>query len=164
MSAAGHPMEKTNVMRLLDAQGIPYRPHAYDPAITDGQAVADAVGKPRDDTYKTLVAVAGSGAYYVFVIPVSLTLSLKKAAAAVGEKSISMLPQRELLPLTGYVHGGCSPIGMKKPFPVVIDELALLSDAFCISAGKRGFQVEVDPQAIANYIQASFADVTETPR
>lgn len=154
-------MEKTNVMRLLDANKIPYQAHAYDPAITDGQAVADAVGKPREETYKTLVAVAGSGAYYVFVIPVCLTLSLKKAAAAVGEKSISMLPQRELLPLTGYVHGGCSPIGMKKPFPVVIDELALLLSAFCVSAGKRGFQVEVDPQAIAAYTHAKFADVTE---
>ena len=153
--------EKTNVMRLLDAQKIAYVPRWYDASLTEGQAVADAVGKPRDETFKTLVTLSASGAHYVFVIPVNATLALKKAAHAVGEKSVSMLPQRELLPLTGYIHGGCSPIGMKKPFPTVFDELATLFSTICFSAGRCGAQVELDPLAAAAYIGARFADVTE---
>lgn len=153
-------MEKTNVMRILDAQKITYTPHAYDPTLTDGCAVADAVGKSRDETFKTLVTAGASGMHYVFVIPVCETLALKKAARAVSEKRVAMLPQRELLPLTGYVHGGCSPIGMKKPFPTVVDETAQLFDTICFSAGRCGYQVEVAPAALAAMIGARFFDVT----
>ena len=111
--------------------------------------------------FKTLVTKGASGAYYVFDIPVAENLDLKKAAKAVGEKSIAMLPQKELLPLTGYVHGGCSPVGMKKPFPTWIDETALLTDAFFCSAGRLGAQIGIDPEALAGYIGAQFADLTE---
>ena len=97
----------------------------------------------------------------MFDIPVAATLDLKKAAHAVGEKSVAMLPQKELLPLTGYVHGGCSPVGMKKPFPTWIDETALLTDAFFCSAGRLGAQIGIDPEALAGYIGAQFADLTE---
>lgn len=154
-------MEKTNVMRLLDVEGIPYTPRAYDPEVTDGCTVADLVGQSRDQTFKTLVTRGASGTCYVFAIPVNAALELKKAAHAVGEKSVAMLPQRELLPLTGYVHGGCSPIGMKKPFQTVFDEVATLFETVCFSAGRRGFQVEADPIKIAGYIGATFADVTQ---
>ena len=97
----------------------------------------------------------------MFVIPVTGSLDLKKAARAAGVKSIAMIKQKELLPLTGYVHGGCSPVGMKKPFPTYIDETALITDAFFCSAGRRGAQMGVDPQVLAEYIGAAFADLTE---
>lgn len=154
-------MEKTNALRLLDARGARYTAHEYDPALTDGQAVADAVGKPRDETFKTLVAVGASGRHHVFVIPVNCSLDLKKAARAAEEKSVAMLPQRELFALTGYVHGGCSPVGMRKPFPTVIDETALLFDTICCSAGRRGLQMELSPAVLCDLVQAKFADVSE---
>lgn len=154
-------MEKTNALRLLDARGVQYAVHEYDPALTDGQAVADAVGKPRDETFKTLVAVGASGRHHVFVVPVNCSLDLKKAARAVGEKSVAMLPQRELFPLTDYVHGGCSPVGMKKLFPTVIDETALLFDTICCSAGRRGLQMELSPGELGELVQARFVDVSE---
>lgn len=154
-------MEKTNALRLLDVRGVRYAVHEYDPALTDGQAVADAVGKPRDGTFKTLAAVGASGRHHVFVVPVNCSLDLKKAARAAGEKSVAMLPQRELFALTGYVHGGCSPVGMRKPFPTVIDETALLFDTICCSAGRRGLQMELSPAALADIIRAQFADVSE---
>ena len=154
-------MEKTNALRLLDARGVRYAVHEYDPALTDGQAVADAVGKPHDGTFKTLVAVGASGRHHVFVVPVNCSLDLKKAARAAGEKSVAMLPQRELFPLTGYVHGGCSPVGMRKPFPTVIDETALLFDTICCSAGRRGLQMELSPAVLCDLVQAKFADVSE---
>ncbi|MDD3921814.1 MAG: Cys-tRNA(Pro) deacylase [Eubacteriales bacterium] len=154
-------MEKTNVMRLLDAANINYTPHTYDPEITDGQQVARLVGKSENETFKTLVTVAPSGIHYIFVIPVCGTLHLKKAAKAVSEKSIAMIPQKELLPFSGYVHGGCSPIGMKKPSQTILDETAILFDTICVSAGKRGFQIELDPTVLAAYIGADFADLIE---
>lgn len=153
-------MEKTNVMRILDAHKIAYVPRAYDSALTDGKLVADAVGKSHFETFKTLVTTGASGQHYVFVIPVCETLALKKAARAVGEKRVEMLPQKALLPLTGYIHGGCSPIGMKKAFPTVIDETAVLFDTICFSAGKCGFQVELSPETAVNLIGATFCDVT----
>lgn len=110
--------EKTNVMRTLDQKKIPYTAHSYDPdGPIDGVSVAQILGQPAEQVFKTLVTKAASGAYYVFDIPVAENLDLKKAAKAVGEKSVAMLPQKELLPLTGYVHGGCSPVGMKSSFP-----------------------------------------------
>ena len=153
--------EKTNVMRLLDQHGVPYTPHFYDPdGPIDGLSVAKAVGADPEAVFKTLVTRGASGGYYVFDIPVGDSLDLKKAARAVGEKSIAMLPQKELLPLTGYVHGGCSPVGMKKPFPTVFHETVILFDTIYVSAGKIGAQVEADPNALMALIGAGAADVT----
>ena len=153
--------DKTNVMRLLDQHGVPYTPHFYDPdGPIDGPSVAQAVGADPEAVFKTLVTRGASGGYYVFDIPVGDSLNLKKAARAVGEKSIAMLPQKELLPLTGYVHGGCSPVGMKKPFPTVFHETVILFDTIYVSAGKIGAQVEADPNALMALIGAGAADVT----
>lgn len=153
--------DKTNVMRLLDQHGVPYTPHFYDPdGPIDGLSVARAVGADPEAVFKTLVTRGASGGYYVFDIPVGDSLDLKKAARAVGEKSIAMLPQKELLPLTGYVHGGCSPVGMKKPFPTVFHETVILFDTIYVSAGKIGAQVETDPTALMALIGAGAADVT----
>ena len=140
--------DKTNALRLLDAQGEAYETHSYDPETTDGQQVAKLMGQDPDSVFKTLVTVAPSRKNYVFVVPVNCTLNLKKAAAAVGEKSIAMIPQKELFPLTGYVHGGCSPLGMKKLFVTRINETAQLLDTICVSAGRKGFQMEVNHETI----------------
>ena len=152
--------EKTNVMRILDQQGIPYTAHTYpaDGPI-DGVSVAGFLGQDVERVFKTLVTKGSTGAYYVFDIPVAENLDLKKAAKAVGEKSIAMLPQKELLPLTGYVHGGCSPVGMKKQFPTVFHETVVLFDTICVSAGKIGAQVEVPPQALLDLLGAETADI-----
>lgn len=138
--------DKTNVMRVLDSKKIPYIPHLYeaDPSLT-GEEIARMLGEEPERVFKTLVTVGGPRRYYVFVIPVCAELDLKKAAAAAGEKSVSMLPQKELLPLTGYVHGGCSPVGMKKRFPSFIDESAAALPRICVSAGRVGCQVELAP-------------------
>ena len=153
-------MEKTNVSRILDLMNIEYQMHEYDSEVTDGKMVSKLVGKGEDEVFKTLVTVVGVKDYRVFVVPVSSTLDLKKAAKAAGVKSVEMLKQKELLPLTGYVHGGCSPIGMKKQFTTFIDETAMLFDTICISAGKKGKQVELSPISLANYINAEFKDLT----
>ena len=152
--------EKTNVMRTLDQKNIPYTAFSYDPnGPIDGVSVAAEVGLDAAGVFKTLVTKGASGAYYVFDIPVAENLDLKKAAKAVGEKSIAMLPQKELLPLTGYVHGGCSPVGMKKQFPTVfhetVNELALVA----VSAGKIGHQVQVKPDDLLNLLRAKTADI-----
>lgn len=154
--------EKTNVMRVLDQKKIPYTPHAYPvgEAAPDGISVANLLGQDPAAVFKTLVAKGASGGHYVFDIPVEATLDLKKAAKAVGEKSIAMLPAKELLPLTGYVHGGCSPVGMKKRFPTVFHESCLEHETVCVSAGKVGFQVEVRPADLIALVGASTADVT----
>ena len=153
--------EKTNVMRVLDQKKIPYTPHAYPggDAAPDGAAVARLLGQEPASVFKTLVAKGASGGYYVFDIPVEATLDLKKAARAVGEKSVSMLPSKQLLPLTGYVHGGCSPVGMKKRFPTVFHESCLALETMCVSAGKVGFQVEVNPAGLIALVGASAADL-----
>ncbi len=158
---ADKKQDKTNVMRLLDQAGIAYEPLWYDAEITSGEEVAAVLGQSPECLFKTLVTVSGTGEHCVFVIPANGTLDLKKAAKTAGVKSIAMLKQKDLLPLTGYVHGGCSPVGMKKPFPTWIDETALITDAFFCSAGRRGAQVRVDPEALAEYIGAAFADLTE---
>ena len=154
--------EKTNVMRVLEQKGIPYTPHTYEHGdmAPDGVSVARMLGQDPEAVFKTLVTRGASGGYYVFDIPVAHTLDLKKAAKAVGEKSIAMLPARELLPLTGYVHGGCSPVGMKKQFPTVFHETCILYDTICVSAGKVGFQVEVRPDDLMALVGAGTADVT----
>ena len=153
--------EKTNVMRVLEQKNIPYTAHAYDQlAGTDGVSVARQLGQEPERVFKTLVARGASGGLYVFDIPVGDSLDLKKAARAVGEKSIAMIAQKELLPLTGYVHGGCSPVGMKKQYPTVFDETAELFDTICVSAGKIGFQVELDPAALIALVGGTTADLT----
>lgn len=158
---AKHKEEKTNVMRVLDQKKIPYTAHTYDPESgIDGVSVARSLGQDPAAVFKTLVARGASGGYYVFDIPVAATLDLKKAAHAVGEKSVAMLPQKELLPLTGYVHGGCSPVGMKKQFPTVFHETAELFDTICVSAGKIGAQVEVAPADLIALLGAQTADIT----
>ena len=155
-----HKEEKTNVMRTLEQKKLPYTAHSYDPdGPIDGVSVAQTLGQPPERVFKTLVTRAASGAYYVFDIPVAENLDLKKAARVVGEKSVAMLPQKELLGLTGYVHGGCSPVGMKKQLPTVFHETALLYDTICVSAGKIGAQVECSPQALIALLRAKTADV-----
>ena len=154
--------QKTNVMRLLDQAKIPYRHYSY--AHTDaisGMEAAAAMGQNPDRVFKTLVTVGKSGGHYVFVIPVNRELNLKKAAAAVSEKAVEMLKAKELLPLTGYIHGGCSPIGMKKPFPTVLHESALQFEAIIFSAGKIGYQVEVDPRRLGEMISCKTADIAD---
>ena len=152
--------EKTNVMRVLEQKQITYTAHAY-PADgpTDGVSVANFLGQDVEQVFKTLVTKAASGTYYVFDIPVAENLDLKKAAKAVGEKSIAMIPQKELLPLTGYVHGGCSPVGMKKQFHTVFHETVILFDTICVSAGKIGAQVELKPDDLIGLLEADVADV-----
>ena len=153
--------DKTNVMRILEQNGIPYTAHAY-PADgpVDGVSVAAYLGQDPEQVFKTLVTKAASGNYYVFDIPVAENLDLKKAAKAVGEKSIAMIPQKELLPLTGYVHGGCSPVCMKKQFPTVFHETVVLFDTICVSAGRVGAQVELSPDALMTLLDAAAADIT----
>lgn len=154
--------DKTNVMRLLEQAGVSYLPHSYaspDGAV-DGVTIAHLTGREPERVFKTLVARGASGGLYVFDIPVAETLDLKKAARAVGEKSVAMLPQKELLPLTGYIHGGCSPIGMKKRYPTVLDETAQLFDTILVSGGRIGMQVELAPTALAELVGGGFADLT----
>ena len=154
-------MEKTNVMRILDKQQIKYDVHLYDNSLTDGKLVAKACDKDGQQVFKTLVTVGNDLNHYVFVVPVEEVLSLKKAAKSVGVKSVAMIKQKELLPLTGYIHGGCSPIGMKKQFVTVINDTAMLFDTICFSGGKVGVQIEADPNQIAQFIGAKFDDLVE---
>lgn len=156
-----HKEEKTNVMRTLEQKKIDYTPHEY-PADgpVDGVSVANFLHQDPEQVFKTLVTRGASGGYYVFDIPVAENLDLKKAAKAVGEKSVVMIAQKELLPLTGYIHGGCSPVGMKKQFPTVFHETAELFDTICVSAGKIGAQVEVAPADLIALLGAQTADVT----
>jgi len=152
--------EKTNVMRLLSQAGIAYQSYDYsDTDAVSGVEVAAILGQDPDRVFKTLVTVGHSKANYVFMIPVKEELDLKKAAAAVGEKSIVMIKSKELLPLTGYIHGGCSPIDMKKPFPTVVDETAILFDTILFSGGKIGAQVEVAPDDLKKLVDYTLCDV-----
>ena len=150
------------VENYLKAAGIPYEMHEYEApeGFLDGVSVAKALGQEPGSVFKTLVTVGQSREHYVCEIPVDKELDLKKAAKAVGEKSIAMLHSRELLPLTGYVHGGCSPIGMKKQFPTVFHETAEILDTIMVSAGKIGFQVELSPADLIELVGGTTADVT----
>ena len=152
-------MEKTNVMRILEAENIPYTPYEYDESITEGVVIAKILGENEECVFKTLVTVGSDLKNYVFVIPVAEKLDLKKAAKAVGVKNVEMIKQKQLFPLTGYIHGGCSPIGMKKQFKTVIDETAIIVDKFFVSAGKVGKQVETSPLEIARLSGADFCDL-----
>ena len=152
--------EKTNVMRVLDGKKISYESHSYEPDATmSGAQIADILGEPAEKVFKTLVTQGKSGAYYVFVVPVESELDLKKAAKAAGEKAVSMIKQKDLLPLTGYVHGGCSPIGMKKQFPTFIHETAPDLDKIFVSAGKVGFQIELAPADLIKAAGCRLADI-----
>ena len=154
--------EKTNVMRLLEQQGVAYRRHCYEGSgAVSGAEVAAVLEQDPQRVFKTLVTEGRSGQHYVFVIPVLRELDLKKAAAAAGEKSISMLKSKDLLPLTGYIHGGCSPIGMKKPLPTFVEQSAVLCDTILFSAGKIGYQVELPPDELAKLLAFRYADLCE---
>lgn len=156
-------VQKTNAMRELDAAGIAYEVLEYNPedAGNDyGLGVSRLLGEDPDTAFKTLVCTGASGPV-VCCIPVSQELDLKKAAAAAGEKRLDMLHVKELEPLTGYVRGGCSPIGMKKRFPTIIDEAALLFDAVSVSGGRRGLSLRLDPQELIPFVEATVADVTK---
>jgi Cys-tRNA(Pro)/Cys-tRNA(Cys) deacylase len=147
-------------MRLLEQKKIPYRSHDYSSTgALSGMEVAAALSENPEKVFKTLVTVGKSKAYHVFVIPVGCELDLKKAAKAAGEKSIEMIKQKELLPLTGYIHGGCSPIGMKKQFETVVHETASQFDTIFFSAGKIGWQVELSPSDLGKMIRFTYADV-----
>ena len=152
--------EKTNVMRLLDQKKIPYEIHDYSK--TDaiaGEDVAAVLGENPDMVFKTLVTVGKSKQNYVFLVPVNRELNLKKAANAVGEKSIEMIKSKDLLGLTGYIHGGCSPIGMKKPLPTFIDDSCTLHERIYISAGVRGLQIAIAPNDLIGFVGATVADI-----
>lgn len=152
--------DKTNVMRILDQKKIPYESHAYDSSeAISGMEVATVLHQNPNQVFKTLVTVAASKKNYVFVIPVCTELNLKKAAKAVGEKSIEMIKSKDLLPLTGYIHGGCSPIGMKKFFTTVIHESAKEYEKIMFSAGKIGYQVEVSLDNLSKVIPYALHDV-----
>ncbi len=152
--------EKTNVMRVLDGKKIPYESHSYKPDTTmTGEEIAGILGEDPRNVFKTLVTQGKSGSYYVFVVPVQAELDLKKAAKASGEKAISMIKQKELLPLTGYVHGGCSPIGMKKQFPTFIHETVSSLYRIFVSAGKVGFQIELAPDDLISVTGSKVADI-----
>ncbi len=158
--------EKTNVMRILDGKKIKYKAHTYPfgEVAPSGEEVAAMLGEDPDTVYKTLVTQGSrSGKYFIFVIPVRCELDLKAAAAAVGEKAVSMIRSKELLPLTGYVHGGCSPIGMKKQFQTVVDESARELENIIFSGGKIGYQVEMSPRDLERVIPLSYGSIA-TPK
>lgn len=159
---AGKKTGKTNALRLLDAAGIPYSSREYEIAdrFTSGSDVARIQGLDPDTVFKTLVTEANTGEHFVCVIPVDCELDLKKAAKHFGVKKIEMLPMKKLLPLTGYIHGGCSPVGMKKPFPTAIDETASLFDHIYVSGGRVGLQLCIRPEDLAHIANAGFADLT----
>ena len=147
-------------MRLLDGKKIPYVFHTYEAnASLSGAEIAGILGEKAEMVFKTLVTQGKSGQYYVFVVPVLGELDLKKAAKAAGEKAISMIKQKELLPLTGYVHGGCSPIGMKKHFPTFIHETARDLEKIFVSAGKVGCQIELSPEDLVKAAECKYADI-----
>ncbi|MBE5911434.1 Cys-tRNA(Pro) deacylase [Pseudobutyrivibrio sp.] len=152
--------DKTNVMRVLDSKKIKYESHSYEADATlTGEQIAGILGEEADKVFKTLVTQGKTGTYYVFVVPVKEELDLKKAAKAAGEKSIAMIKQKELLGLTGYVHGGCSPIGMKKQFTTFIHETAENFDKIFVSAGKVGFQIELAPGDLIKVANCKVADI-----
>ena len=154
---------KTNVMRVLEQKKIPYNVYEYDNSdnMIDGVTVAEMIGCDPNLVYKTLVSISKSKQYYVFVLPVNKELSLKKAAKSVGEKKIELIPVKQIEQVTGYIKGGCSPIGMKKAYKTTFDESALTHKKIIFNAGKVGHQVEVNPHDITKVIRADFADICE---
>ncbi|MCO7138227.1 Cys-tRNA(Pro) deacylase [[Clostridium] leptum] len=152
---------KTNAMRMLDRAKIPYTQHSYDVSdgLIDGVSVAHKTGQNPDQVFKTLVTSSGSQ-LYVFVIPVAKELDLKKAAREAGEKRVEMIHVKDILKFTGYIRGGCSPIGMKKLYPTLIDQSAQMFDTILVSGGQKGLQIEVSPLDLAQLIDAKFAELT----
>lgn len=152
---------KTNAMRILETLKVPYTMHTYDPGgEIDGISVAEKLGQNKEQVFKTLVTKGRSGEHYVFVIPVAEELDLKVAAHSVSEKSVEMIHVKDIQKVTGYIRGGCSPLGMKKQFRTVIDESAKAQPTVIVSGGKIGFQMELTPEALANSIGAAFAPIT----
>lgn len=151
---------KTNAIRLLEQKKIPFTVHNYvDSGVISGMEVAQVLGEDPDRVFKTLVTVGKSGEHYVFVVPVNRELDLKKAAAAAGEKNISMIKSKELLELTGYIHGGCSPVGMKKFFRTFVDKSAESHRTIMVSGGKIGYQIEIAPEELAKVIRFTLEDI-----
>lgn len=154
---------KTNAMRLIESSDTAY--HAYEYDISDGRidalSIAEKIGRTADEVFKTLVAQAPGHEYFVFVVPAASELDLKKAARAANRKSIELIPQKQLLPLTGYIHGGCSPLGMKKLFPTFIDESAVLFETICVSGGRVGLNLALHPEDLAGLVNAEFADIAK---
>lgn len=154
--------ETTNAMRLLRAAKIPFETRSYEVDESDlsGVHAAQLLGVPPEQVFKTLVAKGEKRGPLVFVIPVAEELDLKKCAAAASDKRAELIPMRDLLPLTGYIRGGCSPVGMKKQFPTYFDETATLFEQILVSAGKRGLQLVVDPQQLCDFLGGNFSDLT----
>lgn len=151
---------KTNVMRILDRAKVDYQFYTYEPGDkVDGITVAHKMGQPVERVYKTLVTRGKSGGFFVFVIPVAAGLDLKKAAKAVGEKSVEMIHVKEINKITGYIRGGCSPIGMKKAFPTVVSQTAEQLPTIIVSGGRIGTQVELNPQTLVELIRGKFAEI-----
>ncbi len=153
---------KTNAIRLLEQKKIPFTVHNYvDSGVISGMEVAQVLEEEPDRVFKTLVTVGKSGEHYVFVVPVNRELNLKKAAAAAGEKNISMIKSKELLELTGYIHGGCSPVGMKKFFKTFLDKSAENHQTIMVSGGKIGYQIEIAPEDLGKVIRFTFEDIAD---
>ncbi|MBQ3302843.1 MAG: Cys-tRNA(Pro) deacylase [Eggerthellaceae bacterium] len=153
--------QKTNAFREVEASGFDHRFYTFELSeALSGLEVARLLEEDPDCVFKTLVTLGKSGEHYVFMVPVACELDLKKAAIAVGEKSVAMIKSKELLPLTGYVHGGCSPIGMKTKFRTVADETAQLCDTIFFSGGKIGYQIEMSPDDLQTLVDLTFADIT----
>lgn len=154
--------EKTNVMRLLAQKKISYKEYTYEcDSALSGDEVAASLGQDPKHVFKTLVTTNGKNKYFVFMVPVCGELNLKKAAKAVGEKSIEMIKSKDLLGLTGYIHGGCSPIGMKKLFTTTVDESAKNYETIIFSGGKIGYQVEITPKDLEKVVPINYADIAE---
>jgi len=156
-------MTKTNALRLLETAGIPFECSSYEVDEDDlsGTHAAELLGIDPDCMFKTLVCHDDKGGHEVFCIPVAEELDLKKCAVAAGVKRVEMIHVKELLPLTGYIRGGCSPVGMKKKFPTYIHETAIVFDEIYVSAGQRGLQMKVNPEQLAAYVEAPFVDLTK---
>ncbi|MBQ8781229.1 MAG: Cys-tRNA(Pro) deacylase [Oscillospiraceae bacterium] len=155
-------MTKTNAVRMLEAAGIPFRTAEYEVDENDlsGTHVAAQLGQPPEQVFKTLVLKGEKTGYLVCCIPVNEELDLKKAARAAKDKKVEMIPMKELLPVTGYIRGGCSPVGMKKKFPTFIDETAILFDEIAVSAGVRGAQIIINPEKLCEYVGAEMTELT----
>ncbi len=152
-------MQKTNAMRILDKAKVTYEVCEYDSSLTSGELVAEALNENKAQVFKTLVTSANTNEYFVFVVPVAEILDMKKAAKVAGVKSVALLPQKELLPLTGYIHGGCSPVGMKKPFKTFINDSATYYDKIFVSGGRVGCQVKISPFDLQKVIKCEFIDL-----
>ena len=155
---------KTNAIRLLESAGISFTAYEYpvDDGRIDAKSIAEKIGRSQDEVFKTLVAESPAHEHFVFVVPAAGELDVKKAAHASGQKSIEMIPQKQLFPLTGYIHGGCSPVGMKKLFPTFIDETAILFDTICVSGGRVGLNLAIVPDVLREFIHAEFYDLTKS--